>query len=316
LAENQSTARLSSPLNETRTRTMKTSSRSALACGTPRMRRLGMRGAAMAAAWLGAAWLAGCAAPAEPGAAGGAQSANDARALAADLNARLDALRRQQEPASDDVINSLERTLREQREKRAAAGTTAVIPAGIGPAGVAAPTVPVKPAAPQPVVVATASASAKPVHLTKAQARAASAAAARNAASARQSASTMPDPAFDPAPTGTPLPPLRPVEPVQATATATATATARPPISRASQTRLPADELFERARALEVQLQAVQAIALYREASQRGHAPSSQRLMELYADGAPGVARDYRVAVFFKERAVQQGVSFDPVWRR
>jgi hypothetical protein len=37
--------------------------------------------------------------------------------------------------------------------------------------------------------------------------------------------------------------------------------------------------------------------------------------MELYADGAPGVARDYRVAVFFKERAVQQGVSFEPVWR-
>ncbi len=27
-------------------------------------------------------------------------------------------------------------------------------------------------------------------------------------------------------------------------------------------------------------------------------------------------ARDDRVAHFFKERAVQQGVSFDPVWRR
>ena len=60
----------------------------------------------------------------------------------------------------------------------------------------------------------------------------------------------------------------------------------------------------------------IPAIGPYDEASRRGHAASSQRLMELHADGAPGVARDDRVAVFFKERAVQQGVSFDPVWRR
>jgi hypothetical protein len=39
-------------------------------------------------------------------------------------------------------------------------------------------------------------------------------------------------------------------------------------------------------------------------------------MMELDADGAPGVARDDRVAVFFKERAVRQGASFDPAWRR
>jgi hypothetical protein len=38
--------------------------------------------------------------------------------------------------------------------------------------------------------------------------------------------------------------------------------------------------------------------------------------MELPVHGASGVARDDRVAVFFKERAVQQGVSFDPFWRR
>jgi TPR repeat protein len=89
----------------------------------------------------------------------------------------------------------------------------------------------------------------------------------------------------------------------------------RTPMSRISESRLPVDELFTRARQLELQAQVVEAIALYREASQRGHAPSSQRLMELYADGAPGVARDYRVAVFFKERAVQQGASLDPLWR-
>ena len=79
---------------------------------------------------------------------------------------------------------------------------------------------------------------------------------------------------------------------------------------------MPVVELYDRARALELQMRTVEAIALYREASQRGHAPSSERLMELYTDGAPGVARDYRVAVFFKERAVRQGVSFEPSWRR
>ena len=90
----------------------------------------------------------------------------------------------------------------------------------------------------------------------------------------------------------------------------------RAPMARTPESHRPVDELYTRARQLELQSQVVPAIGLYREASQRGHAPSSQRLMELYADGAPGVARDYRVAVFFKERAVQQGASFDPVWRR
>ncbi|MET0383797.1 MAG: hypothetical protein ABW032_10295, partial [Burkholderiaceae bacterium] len=109
-----------------------------------------------------------------------------------------------------------------------------------------------------------------------------------------------------------PMPP--PSQVVRSTA-ATVGGPVRMPMSRTPESRLPVDELYERARALEVQSQTVQAIALYREASQRGHAPSSQRLMELYADGAPGVARDYRVAVFFKERAVQQGVSFESSWR-
>ena len=87
-------------------------------------------------------------------------------------------------------------------------------------------------------------------------------------------------------------------------------------MARLPESQRPVDELYARARQLELQAQGGAAIGLYREASQRGHAPSSQRLMELYADGAPGVARDYRVAVFFKERAVQQGASFDPNWRR
>jgi TPR repeat protein len=97
---------------------------------------------------------------------------------------------------------------------------------------------------------------------------------------------------------------------------ATVAGPTRTPMSRTTESHMPVDELYARARELEAQLQVIAAIGLYREASQRGHAPSSQRLMELYADGAPGVARDYRVAVFFKERAVQQGASFDPVWRR
>ena len=292
---------------------MKTSSRSALASDPGASR-------ARAVAWLSGllalACLAGCAAdPAPPRA---AVPSNDSRVLAADLN---DALQRQSEPASDDVIASLERTLREQREKRAravvAAGSTAVIPAGSS-AGVAPPSVPLQ----APVA---ASAPAKPQHMTKAQARAASAAAARQAAVARQNApATVPVPApdVDVASSATPLPPLHPVAdavPLPAvvhTSAATVTGPVRTPMSRTAESHMPVDELYARARELELQLQVIPAIGLYREASQRGHAPSSQRLMELYADGAPGVARDYRVAVFFKERAVQQGASFDPVWRR
>ena len=300
---------------------MKSSSRSAFAPG-----RLCPRGG-VASALLALACLAGCASDPAPAR---AVPSNDSRVLAADLNARLDALQRQQEPASDEVIASLERALREQREKRAravvAAGTTAVIPSGNTTGGVAAPTVPVRPAAvapAAPVVVAAASTPSKPAHQTKAQARAASAAAARQATAARQPTLAM-TPDVQVADGATALPPLVPAratDPIALpatvpTAAATVAGPARTPMSRTAESHLPVDELYARARELELQLQIASAIALYREASQRGHAPSSQRLMELYADGAPGVARDYRVAVFFKERAVQQGASFDPVWRR
>jgi hypothetical protein len=267
------------------------------------------------------ALLAGCAADTAPPRA--AAPSGDPRALAADL----DALQRQSEPASDDVIASLERTLREQREKRAravvAAGTTAVIPPSpAAPAALttppAAPPAVVAAPAPVPVPVAAASAPSKPVHLTKAQARAASAAAARQAAVARQSAPVVaPAPEGEPAAIAAALPPPAPPLPSTAyTSAATVVGPPRTPMSRLPESHMPVDELYARARELELQLQVPAAIGLYREASQRGHAPSSQRLMELYADGAPGVARDYRVAVFFKERAVQQGASFDPVWRR
>ena len=295
---------------------MKISSRSALSPGL-----LPPRSGVLLPALLAMASVAGCVA--DPGTPHAAAPSSDPRALAADLNARLDALQRQAEPASDDVIASLERTLREQREKRAravvAAGTTSVIPAGSS-AGVVAPSVPPKPVA--PAAVAAASAPTRPVHLTKAQARAASAAAARSAAAAKQVA-PGPAPAadVDVASTATSLPPLHAVDQVPPPAivhtnAATVTGPVRTPMSRTPESHMQVDELYERARALEVQLQVIPAIGLYREASQRGHAPSSQRLMELYADGAPGVARDYRVAVFFKERAVQQGASFDPAWRR
>ena len=291
-----------------------------------------VRPAARGSAWwpasIALALLVGCGAdPAPPRA---AAPSNDPQALAADLNARLDALQRQPQPASDDVIASLERTLREQREKRAraivAAGNTGVVP-GSASAGVAAPSVTMQAPAAAPVAVAAASTPSKPVRMTKAQARAASAAAARQAALAKQNAPAVaPVPAPSPdAPVvagATPLPPMHPVEqPLPApvvvpTAAAVVVGPIRTPMSRTTESHLPVEELYARARELEVQLQVIPAIGLYREASQRGHAPSSQRLMELYADGAPGVARDYRVAVFFKERAVQQGASFDPVWRR
>ena len=245
------------------------------------------------------------------------------------LVAELDALQHQPGPASDELIASLERALREQREKRAravvAAGTTAVIPSG-SPA-VVVPAVPQQPATPAPTVVAAAPAPApapKPAHMTRAQARAASAAAARQAAAVRQSAAAAAAPAqgIVLAPNATALPPMHPAaQPVsmplvRPTGEAAVVGPERTPMSHIDESHLPVDELYARARQLELQAQVLEAIALYREASQRGHGPSSQRLMELYADGAPGVARDYRVAVFFKERAVQQGASFDPAWRR
>lgn len=277
---------------------------------------------ALACALATLACLAGCAGDPMPQAAtppGGSKG----------LVAELDALQHQPGPASDEVIASLERALREQREKRAravvAAGTTAVIPSGSSAVG--APGVQQQPAPPAPPALvaaapAPAPAPAKPVHLTRAQARAASAAAARQATAARQSAAATPAQAIVLAPNATALPPLHPAaQPVsmplvRPTGEVAVVGPERTPMSRINESHLPVDELYARARQLELQAQVAEAIALYREASQRGHAPSSQRLMELYADGAPGVARDYRVAVFFKERAVQQGASFDPAWRR
>jgi hypothetical protein len=119
-----------------------------------------------------------------------------------------------------------------------------------------------------------------------------------------------------------PLPPLHPVAQavavpsVRPTGEAVVTGPERTPTSRISESRRPVDEPDARACRLVPKAQVADAIVAYREASQRGHAPSSHRLMEFHVDGAPGAARDDRVAVFFKERAVQQGASIDPAWRR
>jgi hypothetical protein len=267
---------------------MKTRSRHAFASAP------GAAAIVVAFAALVAAGLAGCAGAPPAPAAQAAESPPppaDPRLLEADLGARLDALRRQPDPASDDMIVALERTLREQRERRA----RAIVAAG----GAAAP-------ASAAVAAATpASAPAKPP-----KGKAARPAAAR-AAKAKASAAA---PDREP-PAAAAAAPAEAAAPA-ATVAVAATGSSRTPMSPIAETRVPVDELYERARGMELQLQTAQAIDLYREASQRGHAASSRRLMELYADGAPGVARDYRVAVFFKERALQQGASFDPAWRR
>jgi hypothetical protein len=278
---------------------MKISSRSALVAGAWPARA----GMPMVAAWAFAC-LSGCVAAPEPQRV--VTPANDPRALEADLNARLDALQHQPTPASDDVIASLERALREQREKRARAAIASGMAGEAAPVAPSTMAAPVRPAAPvvEPPPVAAAPAP-KPARVAKAPARAASAVAVRPAPTVDAEVAT-PAPRY-----AEPLPPPM----VVGTNAATVSGPARTPMSRTPESHTPVDELYARARELELQLQVASAIALYREASQRGHAPSSQRLMELYADGAPGVARDYRVAVFFKERAVQQGASFD-VWRR
>lgn len=255
----------------------------------------------MGSCLLAVSGLAACASPAPapapaptPVASRTAPAPADSRALAADLGARLDALQRQPEPASDEVIAALERALREQREKRARiAGASAPASAAMAAAPIAAPAAAVPASA--PTAVAKAAPAKKLSKAARARAAAASAAAARAAAAQPSPLAALPE---------------RPAE-----TTLSAAALAHSPMAHTAESRQPVDDLYARARALEIQSQTTQAIALYREASQRGHAPSSQRLMELYADGAPGVARDYRVAVFFKERAVQQGVSFEPVWR-
>jgi hypothetical protein len=252
-------------------KSMKTRSR-------PRPPRCVRRLASGGAGWLLAASLAACAVPPPAPVAPAPAPVGTPRAVEAALDHSLDALQRQSEPASDDVIASLERALRDQREKRARS-LAAAAPAASSPVS-----------APALVARAAPAKAARP-------ARGAKAKPARAAAPAPQAALAAPGlaPAIAPP--------------------ASADAPQRSPMARIAESRESVDDLYARAQTLERTLQAAQAVALYREASQRGHAPSSRRLMELYADGAPGVSRDYRVAVFFKARAVEQGVSFEPAWR-
>ncbi len=57
--------------------------------------------------------------------------------------------------------------------------------------------------------------------------------------------------------------------------------------------------------------QPLQAVALYRHASSLGHAMATKRLMEIYTEGLPGVARNYVTAVKFKNLALRQGADID-----
>ena len=79
---------------------------------------------------------------------------------------------------------------------------------------------------------------------------------------------------------------------------------------------LSAEEAFARAAALEQDNQLERALALYVDSSQRGHGLASQRLMEIFANGAPGLTRDYVVAVKYKELALRQGTRIETLPRR
>lgn len=70
-------------------------------------------------------------------------------------------------------------------------------------------------------------------------------------------------------------------------------------------------ELYAAAIEAEQQDKPLQAVALYRRASNMGHAPSTKRLMEIYTEGLPGVARSYVAAVKFKQLALAQGAYID-----
>jgi TPR repeat protein len=77
-----------------------------------------------------------------------------------------------------------------------------------------------------------------------------------------------------------------------------------------------AEQLFRRARNLESDHQLAQAVPLYNDASRQGLAAATLRLMEIYARGGQGVARNYLAAVKYKDLAVQQGVELDYPPRR
>lgn len=76
------------------------------------------------------------------------------------------------------------------------------------------------------------------------------------------------------------------------------------------------EEAFSRAAAFEQDNQLERALSLYLDSSQRGHGPASQRLMEIFANGAPGLTRDYVVAVKYKDLALRQGSQIELLPRR
>lgn len=96
--------------------------------------------------------------------------------------------------------------------------------------------------------------------------------------------------------------------PVEAAAVQPALVATRP---AATGSLAEAQQLFTRARRLEDERQVARAVPLYADASRQGLMAASVRLMELYASGAEGVARNYLAAVRFKDLALQQGAKLE-----
>jgi hypothetical protein len=211
------------------------------------------------------------------------QAAGQARVVDAEMRSRLELLRRQPDLASDELIRELEAFLRERERARLARSTQGAANVAALPVPAATPVAPVVSVLPVPP--AAGPARAKPAAPDRAPPPAAVAAAA----------AVRPSPAAAPAA----LPP----EPVFAAAPGT------PSLAEAQ-------VLFARARSLENERQVVRAVPLYTDASRQGLVAASVRLMELYAAGAEGLARNYLAAVRFKDLALQQGAKLDNLNRR
>ncbi|EHR70500.1 hypothetical protein BurJ1DRAFT_1633 [Burkholderiales bacterium JOSHI_001] len=217
-----------------------------------------------------------------------------ARAMDAEMRSRLEVLRRQPDLASDELIRDLEAFLRERERARLArvaqaAATVAALPAPV--AVPAAPVAPVVSVVPLPAVPATRAKPAVPERVVPA-APAAVAAVRPNPVPA------TPGPLAARAEAAAPSP-----EPVFAAAPGT------PSLAEAQ-------ALFARGRMLEEERQVGRAVPLYTDASRQGLVAASVRLMELYASGAEGLARNYLAAVRFKDLALQQGAKLDHHNRR
>ena len=225
------------------------------------------------------------------------QPAAQARAVDSEMRSRLEVLRRQPDLASDELIRDLEAFLRERERARLArinqgAATVAALPVPAPAAALVAPVAPVVSVVPLPAVVPAArTRPSSPERVAPATAPAVAAVRPNPVPEAPPAAARAAEPAA--------LPP----EPAFAAAPGT------PSLGQAQ-------ALFARARVLEDERQVGRAVPLYTDASRQGLVAASVRLMELYASGAEGLARNYLAAVRFKDLAVQQGAKLDTLNRR